>query len=239
MENIGERTDEWLPLSKAVRIDQICDRFDHAVNAAIRSGGPWPSVADYLGDTTEPVRSRLRKELLAVEASYRRQQAEGGNPDRPSESLPETGLWQPGEPESWQTAGETLAKQREPATAPADPGDLPFIAGYEVLGELGRGGMGVVYKARQLNLNRVVALKMILAGSHAGQQELARFRGEAEAVARLQHPNIVQVYEIGETGGRPYFSLEFVSGGSLADRLDGTPLPAPQGVFPRYSEDAA
>src|SRR5262249_1970139 len=100
------------------------------------------------------------------------------------------------------------------------------IPGYEILGVLGRGGMGVVYHARQTKLKRLVALKMILACAHAGPQELARFRLEAEAIARLQHPNVVQIYEIGEHGGKPYFSLEFVDGGSLRNTLTGTPLPA-------------
>jgi WD40 repeat protein/tRNA A-37 threonylcarbamoyl transferase component Bud32 len=85
--------------------------------------------------------------------------------------------------------------------------------------------MGVVYKARQVKLNRLVALKMILAGGHAGEADLARFRTEAEAIARLQHPHIVQVFEIGEHEGKPYFSLEFCAAGSMAQKLDGTPLP--------------
>src|SRR5262249_51606140 len=93
-----------------------------------------------------------------------------------------------------------------------------------VLGELGRGGMGVVYRAVQLGFKRTVALKMILAASHAGKEDRDRFRTEAEAVARLQHPNIVQVYDVGEHEGKPYFSLEFCPGGSLEGKLDGTPL---------------
>jgi serine/threonine-protein kinase len=85
--------------------------------------------------------------------------------------------------------------------------------------------MGVVYKARQVRLKRLVALKMVLAGPHAGEKELARFRTEVEAFARLQHPNVVQIYEVGEHDGRAFFSLEFVDGGTLASRLDGRPQP--------------
>jgi serine/threonine protein kinase len=93
------------------------------------------------------------------------------------------------------------------------------IPGYELLGSLGRGGMGIVYKARQVSLNRIVALKMILSGEHVRPDALQRFYSEAKAVARLQHPNIVQIYEIGHSGAHPYFSLEYLEGGSLQEQL--------------------
>jgi serine/threonine protein kinase len=103
-----------------------------------------------------------------------------------------------------------------------------LVPGYEILDELGRGGMGVVYRARQLKLGRLVALKMILSGSHGGAEARARFETEAQAVARLRHPGIVQIYEFGEAGGLPYFSLEYIDGGSLQGSLGGKPLPQEQ-----------
>ncbi len=105
-----------------------------------------------------------------------------------------------------------------------DSSPPPTIAGYEILGILGRGGMGVVYKARQTALKRLVALKMIRGGD-IELKHRERFRIEAQAVARLQHLNIVQIYEVGEHGSQPFFSLEYVAGGSLAQKLSGTPLP--------------
>jgi serine/threonine-protein kinase len=108
------------------------------------------------------------------------------------------------------------------AAPPAGP-----IPGYQVLEELGRGGMGIVYKARQLSLDRLVALKMILPEAPAGDAEIARFRSEAQTVACLQHPNVVQIYEVGELDGRPFLSLEYVDGGTLAQKA-GRPWPVRQ-----------
>lgn len=97
--------------------------------------------------------------------------------------------------------------------------------GYEILTELGRGGMGIVFKAMQLKAKRLVALKMILSGGYASPSDLARFRIEGESIARLQHANIVQVFDVGDHEGKPYFALEFCEGGSLKDKLAGAPLP--------------
>ncbi|HTK74289.1 MAG TPA: protein kinase, partial [Gemmataceae bacterium] len=115
------------------------------------------------------------------------------------------------------------AKKEKPR--PAAVKGMPTVVGYDVLGVLGRGGMGVVYKARQQGLNRLVALKMIIGGAHARPTDRGRFRQEAEAVAALQHPNIVQVYETGERDGLPFFSLEFLDGGSLQEKIKGQPVP--------------
>ncbi|MEZ6143595.1 MAG: protein kinase [Zavarzinella sp.] len=108
----------------------------------------------------------------------------------------------------------------------ASPLPTAGLEGYEILSELGRGGMGIVYLARQPKLNRLVALKMILSGEHASNTEHSRFLREAQAIASLHHPNIVQVFEVGEAQGRPYLVLEYVAGGSLASRLDGQPWPS-------------
>jgi serine/threonine-protein kinase len=103
---------------------------------------------------------------------------------------------------------------------------LPAIEGYEVYSVLGRGGMGVVYKARHLALKRLVALKMLLTGDYGRASEKLRIRREAEALAKLSHPHIVQVHDVGEVGGRPYFTMEFMGGGSLKEKLAGAPQPA-------------
>src|SRR5262249_49942268 len=119
-----------------------------------------------------------------------------------------------------------------PAAGRATPGHFPVIPGYEILAEMGRGGMGVVYKARQTGLNRTVALKMLLGGPFADPEVRARFQAEAQAVARLQHPNIVQIFAVGTEESSlgsgftaPYFAQEFMDGGSLEGLLTGVPHP--------------
>ncbi len=157
-----------------------------------------------------------------------------GRDEAKSASVPDltrTNDWQPG------SAGTMeIARDESPDVERTTDGDgsglgdargpvAPEFPGYVVLGELGRGGMGVVYLARQRLLNRPCALKVILAGAHADAVAAVRFLGEAESIARLQHPNVVQIRHIGNAGGLPFLELEYVEGGSLDRRLDGTPWP--------------
>jgi tetratricopeptide (TPR) repeat protein len=163
--------------------------------------------------------ARLERRLALVEMAYR----VGLAPREERISLGET----------VEAAAVSAMPVNQPTT-PADertfeprrrPADLP---NYELLAELGHGGMGVVYKARQKSLGRIVALKMIRAGVHAGPDLLVRFHIEAEALASLQHPNIVQVHEVGEHEGCPFMAMEFLDGGTLDDRLGGQPQPPRQ-----------
>src|SRR5262245_20251980 len=115
-----------------------------------------------------------------------------------------------------------------PVTLPAHfapPNELPTIPGFALERELGRGGMGVVYLARHLGLDRLVALKVVLFAEHASGELRRRFVSEARTVARLSHPNIVQIYDVAEHKGLPYFSLEYCAGGTLADRLGKGSMP--------------
>jgi serine/threonine protein kinase/formylglycine-generating enzyme required for sulfatase activity len=122
---------------------------------------------------------------------------------------------------------DNLDKTGVEVIVPAKHPDWPNIPNYEILEQLGVGGMGVVYKARELSvLGRIVAIKMIRAGAHARPDDVTRFLTEAEAAARLEHPNIVRIYEIGKHNSQPYFSLEFVDGGSLDRKLAGKPQSA-------------
>ena len=122
-----------------------------------------------------------------------------------------------------------VAGERKPSPGTIEI-ELPVIPGYEILRELGRGGMGVVYKARHVKLNRLVALKMILADEFAPAPHRSRFLVEGEMIARLKHPNIVQIYQVGQHRGHPFFELEYVAGGTLAGLLKNGPLPSATAV---------
>ena len=113
-------------------------------------------------------------------------------------------------------------------SAAVRPASMTRFGDYELLEEIAHGGMGVVYRARQVSLKRIVAVKMLLFGQFAGKAAFERFRAEAETTARLQHPNIVAIHAIGETEGQPYFSMDYVAGRNLAELVRDRPLPARQ-----------
>jgi serine/threonine protein kinase len=189
--------------------------------------GDRPSHAEYLA-TYPQHGDRLRERLaqldieLEMQASHRPRGPSKN--DKPAISALCSGGDNGRNFPSHDTPIRVHASETHPSGVPN--GAAPVIPGYKILDVLDRGGMAVVYTARQLSLNRVVALKVIRGGEHASPKELERFRAEVEAVASLRHPNIVQVFEAGEWNGMPYCAMELVSGGSLARKLNGAPLQA-------------
>ncbi len=196
---------------------------------------PNGSQQDVL-ETTDPASPREETTNLAHDRRERSSAGPRTDPvDRASDCDPDPDRTEPHDSEHETTLDYTPADRdqteelspldTEPEAGGESPRGRSTIPAYEILEEIGSGGMGVVYKARQRGLNRLVALKMIRGKDRVRPDQLARIRIEAEAVARLRHPNIVHIYEIGEIDGLPFLSLELLGGGTLEDRLAGNPQP--------------
>lgn len=232
------------PLAQAMRIHHACERFE----AQWRTGGQ-PRIEAFLDSCPGADRSALVHELLALELELRQERGEKPNleeylarfpdldhqvrsafltADASSDGLPPTVAWTSGASgdQRASAAGEPESSHRD---APVPP-DHEQIGDYILLEEIARGGMGIVYKARQVSLDRTVALKMILSGTLATPEERARFRREAELAGKLDHPNIVPIHEVREQDGILFFSMKLIEGGSLAHR---------KGMYRRNPEAAA
>ncbi|MFO0949698.1 MAG: serine/threonine-protein kinase [Isosphaeraceae bacterium] len=220
------------------RLDALCDRFE-----ADWAAGREPRIEEYLIGVNEADRGAAFLELLGLELELRA--ARGERPDLadylvrfPADAGPIDAVFREAgsratcrvAPPARSASTDRLTGTEPTRTASGSgaalaPAGLSSLPGYEVLGELGRGGMGVVYLARQVRLNRLCALKMILDGRFAGPEAAVRFLAEAETVAALRHPNVVQIHALGDHEGVPFVELEYLEGGSLAARLDNTPWP--------------
>jgi|GEM_PF-1844323 len=208
--------------AKWLKLDALCDQFE-----ADCAKGTIPQIETYLTSVPPQEQPDVLRELLKIELHYRTKhgpavaavEIKSRFPDLDSKWLHEQ--LNPSARSSV-SVRDMLARSGLPE-AGQEPHEWPVLPGFEILELLGRGGMGIVYKARHADLDRLVALKMIRAGDLASRETVARFRAESRTLAQLQHPNLVQVFEVGEYQGRLYLVFEYVEGGSLDKCLNGIP----------------
>ncbi len=208
-----------LPVELAVELDGHCDAFEAAWRAGNR-----PAVEDAVTGLNDPLRAAVLRELVALDVFYRRQLGEVPLADEYLARFPDLNpAWLAGA-----VAGD------DPRTVTAVGGGSPVddflpagerFGDFELIAEIARGGMGVVFRARQVSLDRLVALKVVLAGEFADPAELRRFRAEAEAAGTLDHPNIVSVFEVGEHRKVQYYAMRLVESGSLAKNMAAWAVP--------------
>jgi eukaryotic-like serine/threonine-protein kinase len=217
--------DEYLPTGDSLRCRVLIELVHIDLELRLKAG-ETVRVEEYLARYPELSGEQSAiLTVIAAEHELRRRREPGLGLDEYLQRFPQYRVQLPEQIARSTIDGRDWPLRRQNTVAEA----APEVAGYEVLGLLGQGGMGVVYKARDIHLNRIVALKTIIGGTFAAPSERERFRREAKAIAHLDHPNIVPVYEVGEEAGVPYFSMKYFAGGSLA-KHEREPSSAPRTV---------